>query len=167
MKREALEFFYSDVIGGRRFWGGYARFFEPHIPDRIGGPLLSSVRSALLGDVVAKEKAITILSSSHSKRVSHLNGAEPYNVLCIPTRAALRAIELLNSFKGPESMDTFEIGDWVAFRDTTTGNIYLVTGLCMGNCVNLLGRRREVDERMLKIVQKNNRPANLIAETHQ
>lgn len=56
---------------------------------------------------------------------------------------------------------TFELGDWVRFRDSTTGNIYLVIAVYDEEVVRLSSMPIETYVELLEIVQKNNRPKPL------
>lgn len=51
-----------------------------------------------------------------------------------------------------------EVGDWVAYRDSSENNIHLVTARLYGNSVNLHTGHYDVPIRFLIIVHKNNRP---------
>lgn len=94
------------------WWGGYAKFFEPRIPARIGKLLICSINVAidrfryrvdLLERIEATRAAINILSSEHVKSPPKV---EP--VICKPTEAAVKAVELLEELlqylKDPPTM---------------------------------------------------------------
>lgn len=87
----AAYYFYPD-----RLWAGYARFFEPHLPSRIGYMLVSYIHDGVFYDnAEARRQAIEILSKSHTKRPNG-PGIEPHDVECYPTDEATKAIILLS-----------------------------------------------------------------------
>ena len=83
-KKQAIEYFWPN-----RWWGGYAKFFNPCIPARIGIILLENIRKALKDDdQICQWLAVEILSNPHTKRM-------PEEVICYPTEEAKKAIEFL------------------------------------------------------------------------
>ena len=95
--KQAREFFYP-----KGHWAGYARFFSPHIPSRIGDPLLEAIYRVLFPEHVPDRPvnvsedvttAIDILSHDHLKHT-------PDPVTCRPTAQAKQAIIHLQRLGG-------------------------------------------------------------------
>lgn len=85
--------------------GGYGQLFEPHLPSRIGEPLMGFImRGCKTQDVGAIEAAIDILSKQHQKRVhqpyvSYKEGECDHHTWCKPTQKAEILIEELKVIK--------------------------------------------------------------------
>lgn len=95
-QKDALHFFWCDQEDDRLFWGGYARFFSPALPDRIGTVLLQHIQKAIhQRDAQAVQKVIEILSQPHVKNVHDEKGHLIGKANCQPTPDALKAIEFL------------------------------------------------------------------------
>jgi hypothetical protein len=91
----AIKFFYPT----RKCWGGYAKFFEPSIPSRIGDLLVTNIHLALKRrDQDAIASSVLILSQSHVKNVKIDRGLVA-QVTCFPTKEARRAVKLLKKLQ--------------------------------------------------------------------
>ncbi len=76
------------------WWGGYAKFFEPKLPSRIGDVLSSNIHNGLKNrSLECIDKAIDILSKTQLKKCgSQFIG-------CYPTKESAEAIKLLNTLR--------------------------------------------------------------------
>jgi hypothetical protein len=83
------DYFWPDGL-----WAGYARFFQPCIPSRIGSVLLKYIKQAIK-DSESRDMAIEILSNCHPKNVHSDFGEVAGTVLCVPTPEAQIAIDVL------------------------------------------------------------------------
>lgn len=95
IKDYAIDLFYPfNISMGRRFWGGYAGFFEPDIPDRLADGFIRNIEYGLwLDDIDALRKAKAFLESEHTKLSSNLQ----CGVQCKPTEKGLKAAKLLKA----------------------------------------------------------------------
>jgi hypothetical protein len=83
------------------WWGGYARWFNPCIPDRIGRRFVTDVAMTLQrSDPSAYQRAISVLTSNCTKRVAHLKGVPPRTVVCRPNAEAAVAAKCLRLWMG-------------------------------------------------------------------
>ena len=78
-----------------RLWGGYAKFFQPHIPSRIGSKLVSNIKDGLSQrNTQPLQDTITFLTTAHKKYLSQ-QGNGQIDVMCIPTPEAILASKIL------------------------------------------------------------------------
>lgn len=77
------------------YWGGYAKFFDPPLPNRLGGRFIDDVVDVIKkGDFTAFFRARQTLTSTHIK-----NGKNKNDKLqeCIPTPEASVALAKLQA----------------------------------------------------------------------
>jgi len=97
LHKVCVKFFYPNG-----YWAGFARFFEPHLPGRIGDELLIRVAQVLkinnlpIGlkdppESIPEQLLIDLLSHSHMKH------AREGDVMCHPTADAVKAVALLKA----------------------------------------------------------------------
>lgn len=92
---ELIDLFWPETEG-RRWWGGWAKFFTPNIPNRVMDRGFDKIRSAITDLEI--DPAIEFLTSSHTKYLSQAGRGEQ-DVECIPTSIALHAAELFQIVK--------------------------------------------------------------------
>ena len=107
MRQRLRRFFWCDGA----CWGGYARFFEPTLPSRIGRELIAELSTGLDKlDIKSLTRARNILSVSHRKevwkrvprKILSSNQRKRWRevchgtTMCRPTKAAHEGVYLIN-----------------------------------------------------------------------
>lgn len=88
----AINYFYPNGA-----WGGYVKFFEPTLSDRLGELLFQNIISALRGDECAQQIAKAMFQTTFSKNeISEKGAGTTVKVFCCPTDEAKVAIGWLD-----------------------------------------------------------------------
>lgn len=87
--KKVIDCFYPAHEELPHLWGGYAKFFEPHLPNRLGEVFMAMVSQTIQHLTYANiYRLITFLATPHPKKYQ-------IGVICRPTEEAHRAIQLL------------------------------------------------------------------------